>query len=70
LSRGENQYVLQDRGELSDAEMVRVFNLGLGLIFVTASDLDARVDCPAATEIGRVVPVRAERVIIRGLPTT
>ena len=52
--------LLQQRGDLDLDEMLRVFNMGLGLIFIT----DAHVRCPAAIEIGRVVPHGPERVAI------
>lgn len=51
--------LLQERGRIDDQEMRRVFNMGLGLIFVTAPN----VDCADALEIGRVIPRRDERVI-------
>jgi phosphoribosylformylglycinamidine cyclo-ligase len=52
--------VLQKRGGVAPDEMLRVFNMGLGLIFVT----DPLANCPGAVEIGRVVPRRPERVAI------
>jgi phosphoribosylformylglycinamidine cyclo-ligase len=52
--------LLQRRGSISLDEMLRVFNMGLGLIFVT----DARANCLGAMEIGRVVPRGPERVAI------
>jgi phosphoribosylformylglycinamidine cyclo-ligase len=54
--------VLQELGNVLDEEMWRVFNMGLGLIFVTAED----EICPGALAIGRVIPRRDERVIISG----
>jgi len=38
-----------------------VFNMGLGLIFVTAPE----VNCAPALEVGRVVSRREQRVVIR-----
>jgi phosphoribosylformylglycinamidine cyclo-ligase len=56
---------LRELGGLPFDEGWRVFNLGLGLVFVTSSDVDARAACPEAMEIGRVVPRQAERVMLR-----
>ena len=53
--------VLQELGGIEDAEMLRVFNMGLGLIFVT--DPDAH--CDGALEIGHVIPRAEQRVVIR-----
>jgi phosphoribosylformylglycinamidine cyclo-ligase len=50
---------LQERGHVPDDEMWRVFNMGLGLIFVTSPDLA----CPGALQVGQVVPRRDERVV-------
>jgi phosphoribosylformylglycinamidine cyclo-ligase len=52
--------VLQDLGHIPREEMWRVFNMGLGVMFVTAPD----VDCPGAREVGRIVARRDERVCI------
>ena len=57
--------LLQELGQIAFDEMLRVFNLGLGLIFVTDPGTDVRAECPMALEIGRVVPARAERVVLR-----
>jgi phosphoribosylformylglycinamidine cyclo-ligase len=57
--------LLEDLGHLASDEMLRVFNMGLGLIFVSTPTFDPRPACPTAIEIGRAVPARAERVIIR-----
>ncbi|HLZ29870.1 MAG TPA: phosphoribosylformylglycinamidine cyclo-ligase [Chloroflexota bacterium] len=57
--------LLQDLGQLSSDEMLRVFNLGLGMLFVGPPTLDARDQCPTAIEVGRVVARQAEQVIIR-----
>ena len=57
--------VLQDLGGISDGEMLRVFNLGLGLIFLAAPDFDPRLDCPSAIEVGGVVPRASQRVVFR-----
>jgi phosphoribosylformylglycinamidine cyclo-ligase len=56
--------VLQHLGAIAFDEMLRVFNMGLGLIFVAADTLDPRKRCPGALPIGRVVARQAERVII------
>jgi phosphoribosylformylglycinamidine cyclo-ligase len=52
--------VLQELGGVDFDEMLRVFNMGLGLIFVT----NQRASCAGAVEIGRVVPRGTERVTI------
>jgi phosphoribosylformylglycinamidine cyclo-ligase len=59
--------LLQDLGSIQDDEMLRVFNMGLGLIFVTAQDADLRTACPQALEVGGVIlrRPRDEKVIIR-----
>jgi phosphoribosylformylglycinamidine cyclo-ligase len=56
--------VLQDLGQVPFDEMVRVFNMGLGLIFIAPREFDPRSECPDAMEVGRVVPAQAQRVII------
>jgi phosphoribosylformylglycinamidine cyclo-ligase len=57
--------VLQDLGKVTFDEMLRVFNMGLGLIFVCAPSFDPRERCPGALEVGRVIERRDQRVIIR-----
>jgi phosphoribosylformylglycinamidine cyclo-ligase len=52
--------LLQELGGVSSDEMQRVFNLGLGMVLIAAPD----VELPAL-EIGRVVPLGDERVILR-----
>jgi phosphoribosylformylglycinamidine cyclo-ligase len=52
--------VLQELGGVESEEMLRVFNMGLGLIFVT----DPQAHCSGAIEIGRVVPRANQRVVI------
>ncbi len=49
--------LIQRRGEVADAEMVQVFNLGLGWVFVTAQEAGERVRrlVPEALPVGRVV---------------
>jgi len=54
--------VLQEAGGLADDEMLRVFNMGLGLIFVA----DPRERFSEAIEVGRVVERSDQRVVIRG----
>jgi phosphoribosylformylglycinamidine cyclo-ligase len=53
--------VLQDLGQIPRDEMWHVFNMGLGLIVVTAP----AVDCPGLLEVGRVIAGRDERVLIQ-----
>ena len=55
--------LLQDVGEVPFDEMLQVFNLGLGLVFVTPPDVT--VHSGEAMEVGRVVPRQAERVLVR-----
>ncbi|MFN2484436.1 MAG: phosphoribosylformylglycinamidine cyclo-ligase [Candidatus Limnocylindria bacterium] len=51
--------LLQQRADIDDAEMVRTFNLGIGLTVVVASRLAAKARrlLPDAVEVGRVVEV-------------
>ncbi len=56
---------LQEAGQVPFDEMQRVFNLGLGMIFVTAPNVDPREQCPHAIEVGRVTARQALRVIFR-----
>jgi phosphoribosylformylglycinamidine cyclo-ligase len=56
--------LLRQLGEVSFDEMLRVFNMGLGLIFVTDRSVDPRPVCPSALEVGRVVTRGPERVLI------
>ena len=57
---------IQRRGEVSDDEMRKVFNLGIGMVVVVAPDevhrtLDVlRTEGHLATEIGRIVPGNGE----------
>jgi phosphoribosylformylglycinamidine cyclo-ligase len=55
---------LQDVGLVPFDEMLRVFNMGLGMIFVTRPGFDPRQRCPSAMEIGRVTPRQSERVVL------
>jgi phosphoribosylformylglycinamidine cyclo-ligase len=52
--------VLQDLGHIPNEEMWHVFNMGLGLIVVTAPE----IDCPGLLEVGRVIARRDERVTV------
>ena len=51
--------LIQERGDVSDAEMVRTFNLGIGLTCVVRPELAgvAEVALPEARRVGVVVPV-------------
>ncbi len=60
--------VLQRAGRIPFEEMSRVFNMGLGLVFVTASEADPRALCPTALPVGRVTPLQPNRVLLRGAP--
>jgi phosphoribosylformylglycinamidine cyclo-ligase len=55
--------LLQELGDVPFAEMLRVFNLGLGLVFVTPPDVTVHAD--RVVEVGRVVPRQVQRVILR-----
>lgn len=57
--------LLQDLGRIDDDEMLRVFNMGLGLLFVADAAFDPRPECPAALEVGRIVARREERVVTK-----
>jgi len=49
--------LIADKGQVSDSEMYRVFNMGMGMVVITASETDlTRIEGLAATEIGRVTP--------------
>jgi phosphoribosylformylglycinamidine cyclo-ligase len=51
--------LIQERGDIPDAEMVRTFNLGIGLTAVVRPELvDAALRAvPEASRVGTVVPV-------------
>jgi len=53
--------LIQQRGDISDADMVRTFNLGIGLTCVVRAELAvaALAALPEARQIGTVVPVEA-----------
>ena len=53
--------VLQELGGLADEEMFRVFNMGLGLIFVA----NASESFSQAIEVGRIIPRAEQRVRVR-----
>jgi len=59
--------LLQDLGRIEMPEMLRVFNLGLGLLFIAAPEFDPQLLCPAALHVGRVIDRRDERVIVHGV---
>jgi phosphoribosylformylglycinamidine cyclo-ligase len=50
--------LIQERGDIADEEMVRTFNLGIGLTVVVRDDLvaTALAAVPGAVRVGRVVP--------------
>jgi phosphoribosylformylglycinamidine cyclo-ligase len=54
---------LQNRGEITDTEMLRVFNMGLGMIFIADAEFDPRPMCQSAMDIGRVILRQPQRVI-------
>jgi phosphoribosylformylglycinamidine cyclo-ligase len=56
--------VLQELADVTFDEMLRVFNMGLGLIFVAAASVEPRELCPHALEIGRIVARQDQRVIV------
>jgi phosphoribosylformylglycinamidine cyclo-ligase len=56
---------LQETGRVPLDEMQRVFNMGLGMVFVAAPTFDPRAQCPSAVEVGRVIVRQAQRVIFR-----
>jgi phosphoribosylformylglycinamidine cyclo-ligase len=51
--------LIQERGDIADDEMVRTFNLGIGMTFVVRPELVAMAceTLPEAVVLGRVVPV-------------
>lgn len=56
---------LQDVGHIEFDEMLRVFNMGLGMIFITSPTTDPREQCPQAIEVGRVTVRQTKRVIFQ-----
>ncbi|MBI2756041.1 MAG: phosphoribosylformylglycinamidine cyclo-ligase [Chloroflexi bacterium] len=58
--------VLRRAGGIAHEEMLRVFNMGLGFVFV----VEPGVDCPGALRIGTIVPSSGdgERVVVTGAP--
>ena len=59
--------LLQDLGQIPFDEMLRVFNMGLGMLFVAAPTFDPRPQCPGAVEVGRVTGLQRERVMLNGV---
>lgn len=60
--------LIQREGAISESEMARVFNMGLGMILVAAPEQAPAImrACPEATEVGRVVADHAgQRVRLR-----
>lgn len=59
--------VIQQRGDIADEEMVRTFNVGIGLTAVVSADMTdaALASIPDACRIGRVVEVPAGEPRIR-----
>lgn len=57
--------VLRDLGGLSWHELVRTFNLGLGLILVLGPDDDPRAAAPDAIEVGRVTARTGDAVVFK-----
>jgi phosphoribosylformylglycinamidine cyclo-ligase len=55
--------LLQELGGVDPDEMLRVFNMGLGLIFIASATYDPRERCPRAIAVGRVIARRDTRVI-------
>ncbi|HET7520108.1 MAG TPA: AIR synthase-related protein, partial [Candidatus Limnocylindria bacterium] len=55
--------LIQERGDVADDEMVRTFNLGIGLTAVVRPEhAEAALSAaPGAARVGTVVPVEAER---------
>ncbi len=64
--------LIQRRGDISFTEMTRVFNLGLGWVFMAPPERadDVRRLAPDALHVGRVVPsgAREQQVILLGAP--
>ena len=55
--------LLQEAGDIPDAEMVRTFNLGIGLTAVVRPELvePALAAVPEAVRVGTVTPVGEDR---------
>ena len=60
--------VLQEIGRTPFAEMLRVFNLGLGLVLVLDADVNPSAKCPAALPVGRITEARSQRLVLRNAP--
>jgi phosphoribosylformylglycinamidine cyclo-ligase len=60
--------LLRDLGDIPFEEMLQIFNMGLGLVLIAPAEVDPRLACPAAVEVGRVIPRpnEGERVVIAG----
>jgi phosphoribosylformylglycinamidine cyclo-ligase len=61
--------LIQEKGEVPDAEMRRVFNMGLGMVVIVAADEAEGIvgETPAFMRVGRVVEQRHdERVVFTG----
>ena len=56
--------LLRDLGAIGFDEMLRVFNLGLGIVFVTEPTFDPKPVCAEALEVGRVIERQSDRVIL------
>ncbi|MGI8691194.1 MAG: phosphoribosylformylglycinamidine cyclo-ligase [Thermomicrobiales bacterium] len=64
---------IQDAAHVTDAEMYRVFNMGIGMVLILAPDQldDVQALLPEATIIGSVVPrADGDAVVIAGLDST
>lgn len=62
--------LLRSAGGLDFDESMRVFNMGLGLVFVTDPNTDARRLCPTALDVGRITRAQPgrERVLVVAAP--
>jgi phosphoribosylformylglycinamidine cyclo-ligase len=62
--------LIQRQGNIDEQEMYRVFNMGVGMIIITAPSNAARLlqDIPGATLIGDVMEQKGDRrVVIQGV---
>ncbi len=58
--------IIQERGGVAEAEMVRVFNMGLGMVMIVAPEQQDRViaTLPQAIRVGQVVPESGQGKVV------
>jgi len=58
--------LIQEQGKISEAEMYRVFNMGIGMVIICSPQQTAEVTAalPQAKKIGKVIPSRGSKRVI------